>query len=231
MPHSSKLPRVLVLHVYRTGDGCRTRERLSTFSLLALSVLAWLWSAPALACECAALSPADAYKQADAVFEGRVLELRSSPPGAWGQAAQRSVLLQVVRAWKGIHAEQVEITMAAQDAACSHDLAASQSYFVYAVEQAGHLSVGSCGRTRPMAEADEDVHVLGMGVTPVDPMAGAADPAKAPAKQPPARGGCASCAVGGTGSASRGSGPLLALLALGLFRLPTTYRRRSGSRS
>jgi hypothetical protein len=183
------------------------------------------------ACECTALSPADAYKQVDAVFEGRVLELRPSPEGAKGQAAQRSAWLQVVRAWKGMQAEQVEVIVASKDKACGVDLAVDQSYFVYAVARDGHLSVSPCGRTRGMTDADEDVRVLGMGVTPVDPKLGVADEGKPRVKQPPARGGCASCAVPSTGSASGGSALPFALLALGLLRLPAISRRRSGSRS
>jgi hypothetical protein len=199
-----------------------------------------LCCAQARACECIVGTPADAYKQADAVFEGRVRRVVQPPAGTEGLAAQKRVQLEVVRAWKGVRTEQVEVTTAADPAICGYDFAVEQSYFVYAVAQGDQLSVSLCSRTRPMAAADDDLHALGMGMTPVDPQAGTKDPSQKKAQQPPARGGCASCAVTTERGQPLDPALLLALWALAVrsgatysqkSRSGATCRRRSGSRS
>jgi hypothetical protein len=143
----------------------------------------------ARACECASLTPAEAYAQADAVFEGRVLEVSPAPNQAEGTHRLR---LWVVRAWKGVTAEHVDLLAAP---ACGNELVKDQSYFVYASAQGDTLALGECSRTRPMSEADEDQRVLGMGVTTFDPKNGGHVPAPEAKHEPPARGGCASCSA------------------------------------
>jgi hypothetical protein len=196
---------------------------LATAALLGCAAL--LWCGRALACSCSVLTPAEAYEQADAVFEGRVVEVRAPAADAAAHASSRSVHLQVVRAWKGIAGEQVEVTTAVGGTACGYDFAAERSYFVYAANRDGKLAVSLCSRTRPMADAAEDLHVLGMGATPVDPHPASETPKQAEPRQPPARGGCASCAVGA------GGGPPAHALRLALCALAAlTWRKRSRSR-
>src|SRR5690242_478124 len=114
---------------------------------------------PAAACKCAPLTPVQAKEAATAVFEGHVVEVTEvpGPPGP-----QRTVRLKVVRAWKGVTAEELVITTPAESAACGVELAKDQSYLVYASQQDDTLRVHSCSRTRPLAEAEEDLNVLGM---------------------------------------------------------------------
>jgi hypothetical protein len=187
---------------------------------------AWLYGLRALACSCSVLTPADAYQQADAVFEGRVVEVRA-PAAEGGHGASRSVRLQVVRAWKGITDEQVEVATPVGSTACGYDFSTDQSYFVYAANRDGKLSVSLCSRTRKMAEAIDDLRVLGMGATPVDPRKDNQGPKQAEPRQTPARGGCASCAVMGMGRESPRNAALLALSAL----VGLTCRKRFRSRS
>ncbi|MFI5306821.1 MAG: hypothetical protein ACHQ53_05690 [Polyangiales bacterium] len=186
---------------------------------LALMLAAIVPCSKAAACECPSLTPLEAYEQADAVFEGRVIEVAQARGDVEGV---HRVRLSVVRAWKGVRDETVELLAAP---ACGSELTANESYFVYASAQGGKLALGECSRTRPMPQADEDLRALGMGVTTFDPKAGGHVPAASSAKrEPPARGGCASCAAVGHG---RPATPLTVAL---LLLLGLSFRK-FGSRS
>lgn len=175
-------------------------------------------ASPAAACKCAPLTPAQAKDDATAVFEGHVVEVTEEPgpPGP-----HRKVRLKVVRAWKGVTAEELVITTPAESAACGVDLAKDQSYLVYATQQDDVLRVHSCSRTRPLADAEEDLAGLGMGATPVDPNAGL-KPAQKPAA-PPTEAGCASCTIGKPRPARMGL--LLAFSGALMFALRRGRRR------
>jgi hypothetical protein len=153
---------------------------------------AWLVPRPAAACKCMLVPPSEAAAQASAVFEGRVVEV-TDVQGA--EQPRRSVTLRVVRGWKGMQSERVVLTTASDSAACGIDFARDQNYLVYASMQDGALTANSCGGTRLSSEAEEDFKALGMGWTPVDPKTqdSATKPAEKP--EPPARGGCAGCAI------------------------------------
>jgi hypothetical protein len=215
-------PNAMIKATSRARSGSLSRIALAWLGASALLASAPGWRSTAAACDCAPLTPSAAYRRADAVFEGRV---RGLEPSAQAGAPQR-VRFEVVRAWKGVGHEQLELTTAA-NAGCGAELALDHSYFVYAVEQEGHLMLGPCSRTRPMADADEDLQALGMGVTPVDPKLDAPD-AGQPKKphRPPARGGCASCQIA---SATRGApiAPWAWLATLGLAALGVRVSRRA----
>jgi hypothetical protein len=158
-----------------------------------------------------------------------VLEVHAPSPGAQGAAALPRTRFAVVRGWKGVRSEKLELVTLADTAACGYEFALDESYFVYASDQDGHLVASQCSGTRKMVDADEDVHALGMGATPVDPRAGGAPAAQPAQSQPRPRGGCASCTI----APARDAGTIWLYaapgLALGIAR--ATYRRRSGSRS
>jgi hypothetical protein len=163
--------------------------------LLAAAIVlaaAWLLPRPAAACKCMLLAPNEAAAQASAVFEGRVVEV-SDEQGA--ELPRRKVTLRIVRGWKGMQSERAVVTTASDSAACGVDFVRDQNYLVYATTQDGALSATTCSRTRLSTEAEEDFAALGMGWTPVDPKTqdSAIKPAKKP--EPPARGGCAGCAI------------------------------------
>jgi hypothetical protein len=185
------------------------------------------------ACSCMQQSQRDAFEQAVAVFEGHVVELQP-PPEADG-TGQVTVRMKIVRAWKGIESEEALVTTPANSAACGYTFAVGTSYLVYASAVEGKLDVSLCSRTQQLAEAKEDLGALGLGATPVQPQTTPPDTAadqrtpeedRSTPTEPPARGGCASCAITGSGSSTPGAPVLLALCAL----LLVTCRRRSGSR-
>ena len=193
----------------------------------------WLISAPALACKCRLMTPTEAYAQADAVLEARVVAVRELAADAEHPGARRNVSVRVVRAWKGGEAEQLELVTNLDSAACGFNFEVDQSYFVYASTQDSALWVNACSRTRAMADAQEDLNVLGMGATTVDPNADTQDAdAGTPKKEPPARGGCASCSIGSTHVPANSAAVWFAFCALLIERTRrATSRRRSASRS
>jgi hypothetical protein len=196
-----------------------------TLAAAALLAAVWLFPRPVAACKCMLLAPNEAAAQASAVFEGRVVEVTD---GQGAELPRRSATLRVVRGWKGAQSERAVVTTASDSAACGVHFVRDQNYLIYATTQDGTLSATSCSRTRPSAEAEEDFAALGMGWTPVDPKT--QDSATKPRSkaEPPARGGCAGCAIAGRHDSRLG---LACLLLPALWLARATYRRRSGSRS
>jgi len=191
------------------------------------SILGLLALAPgrAAACSCVALTAEEALAGHDAVFEGRVLELRRSDDPAGATVA----VLEVVQHWKGIEAERVEVSTAAQESMCGVSFEVDTSWMIYAERAGDALTTGLCSRTRPMSAADEDRAFLGAGVVPVEVTE--EDEVEPPAEdEPPARGGCGSCAAAPSRAVMA---PGLALAALGLWltRRSRTSRRAGRDRT
>jgi len=168
--------------------GCAAIPPPVRHTFFGLISLLWLLPAPAAACSCVELSAQDAFDQHAAVFEGRVVEVhRPDDPGG----ALR-VVLDVVQHWKGVTTERVELSTPAASSLCGVSFEPETSWLVYAEAADGALSTDICHRTRPMADASEDLATLGAGVVPVEITE--EDEVEPPADDdPPARGGCASC--------------------------------------
>lgn len=189
-------------------------QKLVRGSALALLVLGSGWSSAALACKCRPVEVAEAKADAQLIFEGRVSKIADEQPSEGGPPPGKQITLSIVRTWKGVeNLETITLRTNESSASCGYTFALDTSYLVYAGGTPDAYSVSSCSRTRPMAEASEDLAALGAGVTPVkiEPVvdAGASD---AGAKPPAVRqGGCA----GGRGNASSALW-LTALPAVGL---------------
>lgn len=190
----------------------------ATFVAAAAAMGALTTPTPAHACSCIGLSAEQAFANADAVFEGRVVAVGPSqfagqPCG--GFCPQVLVRLRVVRTWKGADAEEVEVYTEDGGASCGTDFEAATSWLVYARDTPDErLVTGLCSGTVRVEEAGEAIQALGAGVTPVDPGpepdpaddpgadqdAGADEGVEAEESTPgraaaPGSGGCASCAV------------------------------------
>lgn len=193
---------------------------------LFLSALLAAWfalftTARADACDCPTQSQPDALAAAVAVFEGRVLEV--SPAVVEEGAPAVKVALSVVRSWKGAEHERITLRTPGDADACGVSFARGESYVVYATEHAESLWVDRCGRTRRVADASADLQALGLGVTPVEPKNEAK---KAPAAEPPARGGCAGCTVGAMRTHEGSRAVTWPLAVLGGFALARGRRAR-----
>ncbi len=197
-------------------------------SMVISALLVAFWAVPprAHACKCRPLPVAEAASSARAVFEGRVVAIEA-PKEENGDAR---VQLAVVRAWKGLHTEEtLWIETRSEPAACGYVFVADESYLVYAEGESNDaLRVHSCSRTQPVAEASEDLQVLGMGSVPNSPpKTPELTATAAPANEPPGRGGCASCSVGAATPGAQGRE--LGLAAAGARFAPVNVSRR-GSR-
>ena len=82
--------------------------------------LAWVGPGRAHACSCMALSPDEGHRRAQAVFEGRVFEVQAQAADATAPERVR-VRLRVVRAWKGVTTESIEVTTAIETTSSSGD--------------------------------------------------------------------------------------------------------------
>lgn len=208
-------------------------------ALLVVALLALAPASIALACSCMRSTPAEALDRSTAVFEGRVLEVMpfeerrdvTLEGGCLDDACRESlsettesvevtgfaVRFSVTRRWKGVDTEEVVVRTARDSAACGFAFEVGQDYVVYASaeDEAGTLSTGLCDRTARVADATEDLEALGTGEVPVDVEE---EPTTTP-DEPPARGGCASCAASGT------SAPLATLFPV-VVALVTLRRRR-----
>lgn len=189
------------------------RMRFLSFVWLALVTLL---PRPASACSCVETSPQAAFDTHGAVFEGRVVE--TTP--AEDPAGVMHVVLEVVQQWKGVDSERVELTTPAMGSMCGVTFEPETSWLIYAdVGSGGELSTDICQRTRRIEDAEEDIALLGAGVTPIDITE--ADEVEGPGeREAPARGGCASCAT----VPVRSGVPLLAVLVVGVFVLRRNRR-------
>ena len=160
-----------------------------------LWALSWAVTTPVHACSCRQISPQDAYKGATLVFEGLVLGINAEAASEGeGLSPWVTVEFEVVRSFKGAEQlERVRIRTQSQSATCGYTFARGEGYLVYAQSGEPLPSVGLCGGTQPMREADDHLAVIGMGEIPFDPKA--PGPKEKPPTQAPAQGGCASCST------------------------------------
>jgi Carboxypeptidase regulatory-like domain len=126
---------------------------------IALLVVSVLWPASAHACSCISQGlPCGSAWTADAVFVGHVVSIESSAtPG--GFASRRRVELAVVEAFRGLQLSQV--TLAVEGSTCDYPFSMGETYIIYAYRSAdGQLSTSICARTRPVAQATDDLTYL-----------------------------------------------------------------------
>lgn len=175
---------------------------------------------PARACSCMQIDVPAAFAQADAVFEGRVLEIERS-------GGVLRATLSVVQHWKGIESERVLVQTAGDSAACGVAFQVATSWLVYAEREGEALRASLCSRTARIEDAQADLAQLGAGVVPVDIGPGDGVEEEEP-RERPARGGCASCSIV---SARSDRSALTASLALGLLLATRRLRARARSRA
>ena len=111
-------------------------------------------------CSCAIRSPEISYARAEAVFVGVVTHA-----GEIGGEHGQPVTLRITRTWKGDSAENIVVHDAHP---CGVVFQAGVEYLVYALrDQDGRLYTTFCARSRPLAQAAEDLRVLD-GMTAAD---------------------------------------------------------------
>lgn len=129
--------------------------------LLATALLA---AGPAAPCSsasamCSCVPPPSvprAFAAADAVFQGRVIDVRTG-------SEDLRVRIRVARRWKGAGSDTVIVHTAANSAACGFDFVAGTEYLVYArrartPETA--LVASLCSRTKDARDARREIRTL-----------------------------------------------------------------------
>ena len=101
-----------------------------------------------------------AKKQSQAVFVGKVMQVRSEGYGV-------SVKFRVENVWKGKLSREVTIFTGQGGGDCGYRFEVGESYLVYASGSHERLSTNICQRTAPRS-ADGDMKVLGKGKLPLE---------------------------------------------------------------
>jgi 5-hydroxyisourate hydrolase-like protein (transthyretin family) len=133
--------------------------------LIAASVLLILTvnADPASACSCALSGPpCQNYFQVDAVFIGTVRTITEveAPPDPM-PFRRRLVTFTVERALRGLEGTSAGVTTGMGGGDCGYAFRAGERYLVYAYKaQDGQLHTGICSRTRPIAEAADDLRFI-----------------------------------------------------------------------
>lgn len=128
-------------------------------------VLIWALTAAvpvrAFACSCATMPACQATWSADAVFAGTVVSIEPLDRESSGQRQQSTrVTFDVERGFINSMAGRSEV-LTMTFSTCSYSFKAGGKYLVYASKtEASGLSATICSRTRPIADAQEDLRYL-----------------------------------------------------------------------
>lgn len=153
-----------------------TRSKYPYLVLFAFTLLCTFFytNPPAFACSCLAPpDPVTARDRSDAVFSGTVLQVNEAVD--WSNfmpfirpiRKQVEVIFEVQSTWKGVTTSQVRIVTESNSAACGFDFQQGKSYLVYASYHEGNeLYTHLCTRTTGLANAGDDLALLGQGSPP-----------------------------------------------------------------
>jgi hypothetical protein len=128
---------------------------------------------PAHACSCLPTNPCETASRSGTVFTGIVSKISEESEERVVTLGARQVRLtrreivvrfQVQKVFKGLPLDQktVEVRTAPEDGMCGVTFKAGKTYLVYAHrrEADGLLDTDSCSRTRPLAEAKDDIPLI-----------------------------------------------------------------------
>lgn len=121
------------------------------------------------ACSCAASGPpCQGYFQVDAVFAGTVTAISDlDGTGDDRLFERRLVRFATQRAFRGVEGTTVDVFTGMGGGDCGYAFKTGEQYLVYASRRQGRLTTGICSRTRPLAEAAEDLKFIqGIGAAP-----------------------------------------------------------------
>jgi hypothetical protein len=144
----------------RVRSGRTALCRLLALVVVVLGALFAHTPAPAMACSCEYVAPLDARDRADAVLAGRVSEVAELGTSV-------VVTVDVATVWKGPVQSQVEI-LSQNPAAdqCGAFFATGASYLFYTMQEGELLQRALCQRLVGLAEAGDDLALLGPGTAP-----------------------------------------------------------------
>lgn len=141
-------------------------------SFLVLSIMTIIIPSSVYACSCIQKQTVEAeFSRSEAVFAGRVLEVKEQRhlDGSMTKAA----LFEVSQIWKGVSESQIIIHTGSGGGDCGFDFEKDKEYLVYAQPSTMYgnkklLITIICDRTNVLAQAQEDLAILGNGKVPTE---------------------------------------------------------------
>lgn len=148
------------------------KKVIATLLLIGLLAGAAMVAVPQIgyACSCADPgTPENGLERADAVFAGRVLEVKEQR--TLRGFLSKTVWFEVERTWKGMDDSQVIVRTGSGGGDCGYHFQQGHEYVVYASMSGMYggedeLTAIICSRTSELAQADEDLQWLGAGDEP-----------------------------------------------------------------
>ena len=111
-------------------------------------------------------TPTEELGQADAVFLATVVDVNVPSGPITGSGDSTTVTLDVATVWKGQITRTLVLTTPGSSASCGVSFEQGKAYVVYGRLSEGSLTTNLCSRTRPIADAAEDLAALGPGQPP-----------------------------------------------------------------
>ncbi len=160
-----------------TGRWTRQALRSTGMSMLLLVMIGGAAPCEERRCSCFEEEELEhALQASEAVFIGtvvgsaEVLEAVSLSEGLDEEpvmAPRRVVRIRLLGMWKGTEEEIVEIRTGLSTADCGFPFETGQTYLVFATDDEGSLTTGSCSRTALIEHAMDDLLIL--GTPPIEP--------------------------------------------------------------
>lgn len=121
------------------------------------------YAGTAYACSCVSTPLKDEIKRSDAVFSGEVQSIdEGATLGGGVGTATGKVSFAVRDSWKGVTAETVDVYGQGDGVNCFNVFEEDRTYLVYTSRTDGEaLQNNACGATKPLADAEADLRVLG----------------------------------------------------------------------
>ena len=138
------------------------------YLIVAVAMLAWfgVMTSGARACSCAGTgTPCESFGSASAVFSGTVIATRekensnANKPDDIGY--RRIFKFSVEQSFLGVDTTEIEILTGNGGGDCGYDFKIGGRYLVYAYRYRNALVATICSRTKPFAQANEDLAFLG----------------------------------------------------------------------
>lgn len=149
----------------------RWKISMILFVSLIVSIMASFNSSTVHACSCAQpLTVEEELNRSEAIFAGRVLEVREHNSNGY---RTKSALFDVSQIWKGGPESQIIIYTGSGGGDCGYHFEKGKEYLVYAKQSTMYgnkdqLVTIMCDRTNILAQAQDDLTILGVGNVPTE---------------------------------------------------------------
>lgn len=148
------------------------KRKINVILLICLLVSIMTISIPSNAYACSCVEPVsvqDELSRSESVFSGRVLEVKEERTNRY---LSNAVLFEIGQIWKGRSESQIMIHTGSGDGDCGFDFKKGEEYLVYANPSSMYgnkeqLVTIICDRTNELAQAEEDLAILGEGKIPI----------------------------------------------------------------